>query len=53
MVTPMGRLGDVIWFCWTIFYGGVVKDKCYANQGETIEALKHEIQGAIDGLETN
>ena len=28
-----------------------VKDKCYANHPETIEALKHEIKVAIHGIE--
>ena len=30
---------------------GAVKDKCYANHPETIEALKHEIEVAIHGIE--
>ena len=44
-----GRLGDVTpldYFLW-----GAVKDKCYANHSETIEALKHEIEVAIHGIE--
>ena len=28
-----------------------VKDKCYANQPETVEDLKHEIEVAIHGIE--
>ena len=28
-----------------------VEDKCYANHPETIEALKHEIEVAIHGME--
>ena len=31
---------------------GAVKDKCYANHPETIEALKHEIEVVIHGIET-
>ena len=33
------------------FLWGAVKDKCYANHLETIEALKHEIEVAIHGIE--
>ena len=33
------------------FLWGAVKDKCYANHPETIEALKHEIEVAIHGIE--
>ena len=33
------------------FMRGAVKDKCYANHLQTIEALKHEIEGAIHGIE--
>ena len=33
------------------FLWGVVKDKCYANHPETIEALEHEIEVAIHGIE--
>ena len=33
------------------FLSGAVKDKCYANHPETIEALKHEIEVAIHGIE--
>ena len=33
------------------FSWGAVKDKCYANHPETIEALKHEIEVAIHGIE--
>ena len=32
------------------FLWGVVKDKCYANHLEKIEALKHEIEVAIHGI---
>ena len=32
------------------FLWGAVKDKCYANHPETIEALKHEIEVAIHGM---
>ena len=28
-----------------------VKDKCYANHPETIEAFKHKIEVAIHGIE--
>ena len=41
----IGHLGAVD-FLW-----GAIKDKCYANQQETIEALKHEIEAAIHGIE--
>ena len=33
------------------FMWGAVKDKCYADHPETIEALKHEIEIAIHGIE--
>ena len=33
------------------FLWGTVKDKCYANHPETIEALKNEIEIAIRGIE--
>ena len=33
------------------FLWGAVKDKCYANQPETIEALKREIEVATHGIE--
>ena len=33
------------------FLWGAVKDKCYANHSETIQALKHEIKVAIHGIE--
>ncbi|EFN65938.1 hypothetical protein EAG_08130, partial [Camponotus floridanus] len=32
------------------FLWGTVKDKCYANQPETIQELKHEIKIAIDEI---
>ena len=32
------------------FLLGAIKDKCYANHPETIEALKHEIEVAIHGI---
>ena len=34
------------------FLWGSVKYKCYANHPETIEALKHELEVAIHGIET-
>ena len=33
------------------FLLGAVEDKCYANHPETIEALKHEIEVVINGIE--
>ena len=33
------------------FLWGAVKDKCYANHPETFEALKHEIEVAIHGID--
>ena len=32
------------------FLWGAVKDKCYVNHPETIEALKREIEVAIHGI---
>ncbi len=46
----IGRLAAAIWFRWTIFLWGTVKDECYANQPETIQELKHEIKVAIDEI---
>ena len=45
----IGRLGAVIWPRW-IFFCGELKDKCYANRPETIDALKHEIKVAIHAI---
>ena len=33
------------------FLWGAVKDKCYANDPEKIEVLKHEIEVVIHGIE--
>ena len=33
------------------FPWGAVKDKCYANHSDMIEALKHEMKVAIHGIE--
>ena len=33
------------------FLWGAVNHKCYANHPETIEAMKHEIEVAIHGIE--
>ena len=33
------------------FLWGAVEDKCYVNQPQTIEALKHEIEVVIRGIE--
>ena len=45
----IGRLGAVIRLLW-IFLWGTLKDKCYANHPETIDALKHEIEIAIHAI---
>ena len=47
----IGRLGAVIHRIGLYFLWEAVKDKCYANHPETIEALKHEIEVAIHGIE--
>ena len=47
----IGRLGAVIWAPLDYFLWGAVKNKCYANHSDTIEALKHEIEFAIYGIE--
>ena len=39
-------LTPLVYFLW-----GAVKDKCYANHPEMIEALKHVIEVAIHGIE--
>ena len=55
----ISRNSDVNWPPWSCdlipldyFLWGAVKDKCNANHAETIEALKHEIEVAIHGIET-
>ncbi|KYQ50666.1 hypothetical protein ALC60_06473 [Trachymyrmex zeteki] len=35
------------------FLWGAVKDKCYANHPETIDALKHEIEVAIHEIQAH
>ena len=40
-----GHLLAAIWHRWTIF-GGAVKDKCYADKPQTIDALKDNIREA-------
>ena len=54
----ISRNSDVKWPPWSCdltpldyFLWGVVKDKWYANHPETIEALKHEIEVDIHGIE--
>ena len=42
-----GYLEAAIWHRWTIICGGAVKNKCYADKPETIEALKNNIREAI------
>ena len=42
-----GHLGAAIWHRWTIICGVPVKDKCYADKPETIDALKVNIREAI------
>ena len=42
-----GHLGAVIWHRWSIIIWGAVKDKCYADKPETIDALKDNIHEAI------
>ena len=43
-IQRMIDVGPIVNFC-------LDKDKCYANHLETIEALKHEIEVAIHGIE--
>ena len=38
-----GHLGAAIGHRWTIIFWGAVKDKCYAQELETIDALKDSI----------
>ena len=42
-----GHLGAAIWHRCTIICRGAVKDKCYADMPETIDALKDNIRKAI------
>ena len=42
-----GPLGNMIWHRWTIIWGFAVKDVCYADNPEAIDALKDNIREAI------
>ena len=44
---PFGHLGAAIYHHWSIILGVPVKDKCYADKPETIDALKDNIREAI------
>ena len=46
-----GYLGAAIWHRWTIICGGTVKDKCYADKPETIDALKDNIREVIGEIQ--
>ena len=45
------HLGDAIWHRWTIICWGAVKDKCYADKPETIDALKDNIREAVGEIQ--
>ena len=44
-----GQLGAAIWHRWTIIYA--IKDKCYADKPETIDALKDNIREGIGEIQ--
>ena len=46
-----GHLGGAIWHRWTIILWGAVKDKCYADKPETIDALNDNIREAIGKMQ--
>ena len=46
-----GHLGAAIWHRLDYYLWGAVKDKCYADQPETIDALKDNIREAIDEIQ--
>ena len=46
-----GHLGASIWHRWTIIMWCAVKDKCYADKPETINALKNNIREAIGEIQ--
>ena len=46
-----GHLRAAIWHFWTIICGVRVKDKCYADKPETIDALKDNIRDGIGEIQ--
>ena len=50
-IMSFGHLGAVIWHRWTIICEGAVKNKCYANKPETIDALNDNICEAIGEIQ--
>ena len=46
-----GHLGAVVWIPLDYYLWGAVKDKCYADKPETIDALKDNIRKAIDEIQ--
>ena len=46
-----GHLGAAIWHRWTIICGGAVKDKCYADKPEIVDALKDNIREVIGEIQ--
>ena len=54
----ISRRADVVWPPWSCdltpldyYLWGAVKDKCYANKQETIDALKDNIREAIGEIQ--
>ena len=45
------HLRVAIWHRWTIFLWGAVKDKCYADKPDTIDAWKDNILEAIGEIQ--
>ena len=49
-----GHLGAAIWHRWIGYYlWSAVKDKCYAEKLETIDAVKDNIRDAIGEIQLN
>ena len=46
-----GHFGAAIWHRWTILCMGAVKDKCYTDKPEIIDALKENIREAIGEIQ--
>ena len=53
----ISRRADIVWTPWSCYltpldyFWGAVKDKCYADKPETIDALKNNIRDAIGEIQ--
>ena len=46
-----GYLGTEIWYLWTIYLWGAVKNKFYGEKPETIDVLKDNIREVIGEIQ--